>query len=215
MQRISLTTEKTFDCARTCPAHEAKTNGLYLCRFNPLFRAIGATPTVHSHTVKVKVDYTDPDALRGAVLALGWKWLGAGTHRLFSGNTATGHGFHIPNWQHPCILQEDGTLAFDDYHGHWGNVKDLDQLKAAYLTATVETAAKNLGWQYERTPQGITVYEPNGGILNVSNEGVCDTTNFVGTGCHDARTALGLMAEGTAVNKAEIDHLPAVIQQPN
>lgn len=194
-----------FTCPRSCPS--ART---HWCRFNALFRLIGA-PRVHSHTVRVKVDFTDADALRAAVRALNWKWLGQGKHQLYGSNAATGHAFQIPNWRFPCVLDAAGELHYDDYNGNWGNVADLEQLRAAYLSTRVETAASLLGWQTERTPQGVTVYHPQGGVLTVSHDGVCDTTGFTGTGCHEAREQLGLQADGAAINKSEIDHMPAVI----
>ena len=199
----------SFDCARTCPAHKT-----HWCRFNALFRLVGI-PRVHSHTVKIKVSYTDPDALRDAVTALGWQWLGCKTHQLFSGQTATGHGFQIPSWRYPCVLQSGGELAYDDYNGAWGNVADLEALKTAYLSTNVETAANLLGWQTERTPQGITVYHPEGGTITVDRQGVCETSGFIGRSCHEAREALGLKPDGAPTNKTEIDHLPAVIHQTN
>lgn len=195
----------SFTCPRTCPAHRT-----HWCRFNALFTMIGA-PRVHSHTVKIKVDYRDPDALRSAVLALGGAWIGAGSHKLFE-RAETGLGFTLPNWRYPLCATPTGELAYDDYHGSWGNVADLEKLRTAYTTGTVERAALALGWQFARTQNGIEVFHPQGGVLTVSNAGVCETTGFTGSNCHDARTALGLAADGEPVNKAEHDQTLAQIQ---
>ena len=210
--RTPLAIASPFDCARTCPHHERLTRGLYLCRFNPLFSMIGAAE-VHSHTVKVKCEITDPRALESAVRSLGWTWHGLKTHQLYSQNREHGHGFTPPNWRFPVVLTDSASLAFDNYNGAWGDAQDLETLKSAYLSAKIETSAAALGWQCERTPQGITVYHPSGGRLDITSAGLCDTTGFTGTACHEAREALGLATDGPAQNKNEIDHMPAVIQE--
>lgn len=207
--RYQLPTLTPFDCDRTCRTHATRD----YCRFNPLFALIGTAPTVNSHTVKVKCELNDPRALEAACRALGWTWHGLKMHQLYSSNREHGHGFQPPSWRYPIVLNDAGTLAFDDYHGQWGNVADLETLKSAYLTSKIETSAAALGWQTERTTAGITVYHPEGGRLDISNAGVCDTSGFTGGNCHTAREALGLATDGAAANKTEIDHMPAVIQQ--
>jgi hypothetical protein len=183
------------------------------CRFMPVLRTLGIA-TVYSHTVRVKVDYRDPDQLRAAVEAMGGAWIGQGTHQLFAGQSATGHGFTLPGWNFPLVLDSAGELHFDDFSGSWGDTKHLEQLKTEYAFVKTEREAQLLGWQTERTDNGLLVYHPDGGLLTVSREMVCETTGFVGTGCHDARLALGLAADGSPVNKVEHDQAAARIQLP-
>lgn len=211
--KISLNTVNSFDCDRTCPLHETKTNGLFLCRFNQLFRLMGAVTTVHSHTTKVKVPYKDPRALEDAVKSLGWKWLGLGSHQLFDG-AYTGHGFQPEGWAYPAVFA-DGEVHADTFNGQWGDDAKLDLLKAEYAIATAKLAAEQLGWQCERTEQGLTVYHPDSGTITLSNEGVCETTGFVGGSCHQAREALGLLVDGQVQNKPEFAQAQAVVQTGN
>ncbi len=149
----------SFNCPRTCHLRE-------LCRFMPVISKIGGTQ-VFSHTVKVKVDYTDPRTLESACKSLGWKWLGLKLHHLFDGDYQ-GHGFTPQGWEYPAVLDVSGELQYDTFNGAWGDERQLERLKAEYAIATAEQAATDLGWQCERTEDGLTVHHPDAGILTIS-----------------------------------------------
>jgi hypothetical protein len=203
--KLSLQTiDANFSCDRTCPA-----NKTHWCRFNAFFRLIGSA-RVHSHTVKVKVDYTDADTLHKACDTLGWKWLGQGKHELFDG-AFTGHGFLPEGWSYPAVFA-NGELNADTYRDQWGEMSKLELLKAEYAIQTAMKAAEELGWQCERTEAGLTVYHPEAGVLTVSKEGICETTGFVGSSCHSAREALKLAADGNIQNKSEFSDVKLEVQ---
>ena len=205
----TLTTVNDFACDRTCPAHRT-----HWCRFNALFRKLG-TARVHSHTVKIQVEYRDPRALEFSVRRLSkWTWIGPGEHDLFS-TRATGLAFKPEGWVYPAVLDAEGILHTDTYEGIWGDVKKLDLLKQEYLFGQAEQAATELGWQHERTNAGLVVYHPQGGTLTLNHDGVCETTGFVGAGCHSAREALHLIADGPVQNKPEFSQVAAQVQTSN
>ncbi len=195
----------SFNCDRTCPLHRTR-----WCRFNALFAKIGVA-RVHSHTVKITVPYKDPRTLERAVKSLGWAWLGYATHQLCT-SSALGHGFTPEGWLLPAILDAEGQMHTDTFNGQWGDLAKLDLLKCEYAIATAMQAAEELGWQCERTDTGLTVHHPDGGILIVSKEGVCETTGFIGSGCHSARESLHLAADGLAQNKPEFGQVAAQVQ---
>jgi hypothetical protein len=201
--------EASFGCDRTCPAHRT-----HWCRFNALFRRLGSA-RVHSHTVKIKVAYTDVDLLKKSCDSLGWKWLGLKDHSLFDGNY-TGHGFKPEGWEFPAIFDAATCeLRADTFNGQWGDDRKLDLLKSEYAMQTAINAAIDLGWQSERTDAGLVVYHPDGGQLTISKEGICETTGFIGAGCHAAREALHLAADGLAQNKPEYSQTAAQVQAGN
>src|SRR5438093_166549 len=112
-----------FNCDRTCQHREE-------CRFRAFFRKLGSN-RVYSNTIKVKAEFSDLEALNRAAVALGAKVLGLGTHSLYS-SQEQGFGIHLKGWTHPIIARADGTLAYDDYHGAWGNVSDIKRLTERY-----------------------------------------------------------------------------------
>lgn len=171
-----------FDCPRTCPMAREE-----WCRFRPVLDRIGPVRAC-SHTVEIKVQYSDPDALQAACKALGWKWLGQGTHKVYATHH-TGLGFHIPGWKFPAVLKDAGVLAYDNYNGAWGDAKELEKLKAEYAMSQVEAGALSLGWMVERQGDSLVVHHPGGGTLTM-NKGDLDMAGFVGGSCHSAREQL-------------------------
>lgn len=180
-----------FDCPRTCPMY-----GPDLCRFNPVLSQLG-TGVVTSHTVKVKTSMLADASFEAAVKCLGGTIVGLGSHRIFEyGTEATGLAFRLPNWRQLLVLQADGSLAYDDYNGAWGNADELDRLRAEYTLCKAMNAAMDQGWQCERVGDTLTVYHPSGGTLTVSGTDAA-ASGFHGVGCHDALMALGVSGEYT------------------
>jgi hypothetical protein len=195
-----------FECPRSCPKYENRDE----CRFNTVFAKLGAG-VVTSHTTTIKSEFKDYDILAGAVKGMGGSILGMGTHSLFSGQTATGFGFRLPNWQFPLVATADGSLAFDDYHGNWGNVADLERLKVEYVISTAEQAAMSQGWMTERVGEALTIHHPSGGSLTVTANGA-EANGFMGVGCHEALMSLNLpMDQWTA--KPELGQVACEIRQ--
>lgn len=203
-----------FTCPRTCPHYDRRTaDGHFDCRFRAVLDHVGPT-RVHSHTVKIKVEYRDPRVLERACNNLGWKWHGQAKHHLYEADVQ-GHGFTPEGWSYPAVLASDGELHYDTFNGHWGDETKLEALRSEYAMVAAEQAAMDLGWQTQRTETGLTVFHPQGGILTVSRDGVCETTGFVGSSCHDARTALKLVADGAITEKPEVGAVVAQVHAGN
>ena len=194
-----------FACDRTCPLA-----GERFCRFRPVLDLLGPV-AVNSQTATIRVEFRDPGTLKSAVLAMGGTWLGQGTHHLYGGNQV-GHGFQLSGWRYPIVLQ-DGQLAYDDYHGQWGNVQDLEKLKAEYTVALAEQAAQAQGWQCQRTAEGLTIFYPQGGSITVTAGGNVEAHGFQGAGCHDAILALNLPVQDLQA-KPEFAATAARVQLP-
>jgi hypothetical protein len=197
---IALT---TFTCPRSCRWAERVDE----CRFTPMLARMGVKGTVNSHTRTVRVEYRSIAALEAAVRALGWQWLGHGQHKLYQG-VETGHGLHIAGWRYPVVLRSGGTLALDDYNGHWGRPADLNRLEAEYRCQAALEAAAQLGWVAERHGDTVTVFHSSGGTLTVSATGI-ETSGFIGCGCHVAADQLAEFLGSTVESTAK----PEMFQQ--
>jgi hypothetical protein len=64
-------------------------------------------------------------AMTGAKLLPGTK------HRLFDG-VYTGVGVMLPGWSYPIVISAEGKIAYDHYHGKWGNPQHLAAFEKAY-----------------------------------------------------------------------------------
>lgn len=153
-----------------------------------------------SHRVEVSIEFRDPDALGDAVVALGGKVIGHGTHTLFDG-AVQGFAFSLPGWKFPLCLQADGKLVFDDYSGKWGDQKDLERLKGEYALAVAAAKCEELGWMTERQGDDLVIYHPSGGSIVVTKSGSVDANSFQGTGCDAAVTAIA-EALGTETSRS-------------
>lgn len=177
---IRILTPARFSCTRTCtPGH--------LCQFQTILNAIGRTQVV-SHTVTVKIELRDKSAIAAAVAAMGGQILGEGTHQLFNHQSATGYGFTLPGWMFPLVLTSTGELKYDDYNGHWGNVRDLDTLKGRYAIEAARAAADSQGWtSYDQEDGSLEVHHPSGGKMTVYSDGTVDNVGFIGSACNVAQ----------------------------
>lgn len=142
-----------------------------------------------SHTVKVRVALRDKNALGITITKMHGSVLGEGTHQLYQGGEQ-GWGFTLPGWRYPLVLKENGVLAYDDFHGHWGNVADLDKLRERYALEAARQAAEAQGWITEEVNGALVIYHPDGGTLTVRVDGTVDASGFVGTACTTATEAI-------------------------
>jgi hypothetical protein len=138
------------------------------------------------------------------VLKAGGKILGMGEHRCFS-TTETGLGFNLPGWRYPLVLKDDGTLAFDDYNGHWGKVADLDALRSGYAVEVARAKANEMGMMTQDNADGsLEVFLPTGGSILISGNGTVEAQGIAGNGCQ-APVEQFANAMGTAI---EAGHKP-------
>ena len=163
-----------------------------------------------SHTVTVKVEYRNMNALRAAVEAMGGQWIGEGVHRLFQG-PEQGVAFKLKGWRYPCVLRKDGTLAYDDYNGAWGDPEDLKKLQKRYAFEAAKQAAMEQGWQFEEAEDHLTIFHPDGGEIRVLGDGTVDTSCFIGMDCEAASAPI----EAALGRRLEQVHKPEYYQQKN
>jgi hypothetical protein len=119
------------------------------------------------------------------VQRLGWRVLGEGSYELFS-SIEHGMGIQIPGWRYPIVIKDNGTVAFDDYNGCWGNRADIEKLRAEYALEAARLAAEAQGWYCERLGEKLVIYHPDGGTISVDATGAVDASGFMGASCAKA-----------------------------
>lgn len=93
-----------------------------------------------SHTATVEVKVKKPHIIKQVIENMGGTYLGVGTHKLYS-QSITGVGAKLPDWRYPVIIEEDGTLKYDNYNGNWGSQETLDTLIQDYTIAAIKEEA--------------------------------------------------------------------------
>lgn len=138
-----------------------------------------------SHTISIRIEVKDKNALGVSVVELNGVVLGEGTHSLFQGKEV-GYGFTLPAWTFPLVLKESGELAYDDFGGHWGDKADLGRLMELYAVHAAKAAAEAQGWMSERRGATLIIHHPAGGTLTIGSNGQVDAEGFVGSSCTKA-----------------------------
>lgn len=102
-----------------------------------------------SETFNVDLELRDKAALAAACSRLGLS-VASGVHNLYRDKGLQGLGVSLQGWRFPAIVKADGTVAYDNYHGRWGDIKELNKLKAYYGLEKAKIEARK---------KGLSVYE--------------------------------------------------------
>lgn len=98
-----------------------------------------------SHIVTIKTEIRDPAAVRAACKRLRLQDPVSGKTRLFSGEV-NGLAVQLPNWRYPVVCDTaSGQVRFDNYHGRWGDQRQLDRFLQAYACEKAKIEARKKG----------------------------------------------------------------------
>jgi hypothetical protein len=98
-----------------------------------------------SHTVTIKTEVRDADAVRAACERLKLPAPVQGKAQLFSGEVE-GLAVKLPEWVYPVVADlTTGKLAFDNFGGRWGNSSQLDRFIQAYAAEKVKIESRRKG----------------------------------------------------------------------
>jgi len=100
-----------------------------------------------SHTMNIAVEMHDKEIIFSTAERLGISCK-EGEHRLFGGATFNGIGIFLKGWNYPAIIQEDGTIKYDNYQGRWGNIDRLNEFIAYYGLEKSKTEARKKGYSF-------------------------------------------------------------------
>ncbi|HOL44682.1 MAG TPA: hypothetical protein PLN56_11370 [Methanoregulaceae archaeon] len=106
-----------------------------------------------SHTMNVRIELHDRDALEAACQRLGLTII-EGKHKLYS-STEEGLGIRLPGWKYPVVIK-DGTVAYDNYRGSWGKLEELNKLRAYYGLEKAKMEARKRGYSVYESFNGNT-----------------------------------------------------------
>ena len=144
-----------------------------------------------SHTVTVKIEMKNREAISMAAKATEATILHHGSHHLY-GNSVTGLGVKLKGWNYPVVIKDNGEISYDNYNGAWGNINELEKFKEMYTLSVAHIKAQELGWYSELDVTGnkVTIYHPDGGTISVNSAGVVESFGFPGATCGTATEQL-------------------------
>lgn len=65
--------------------------------------------------------------------------------QLYSAKVQATACFRLPGWRYPVAVLKDGTLQFDNFHGHWGAAGELHRVLRAYAERITVRHACRMG----------------------------------------------------------------------
>jgi len=88
-----------------------------------------------SHTILLKNVRVSQQAARAAAHRLGWAVSATDkeTVKFFDGSIHVGLSVKLPGWKFSLVVKEDGSLAYDNFHGNWGNAIEVSRLTGLAL----------------------------------------------------------------------------------
>lgn len=105
-----------------------------------------------SHIVSIQTQIRDRAAVQAACCRLCWPAPVQDRFRLFS-SYAEGLGVQAPGWHYPIVCDlTTGQLHYDNFEGHWGEARYLDQFKQAYAVEKAKLEARLQGRSVTETP---------------------------------------------------------------
>ena len=102
-----------------------------------------------SHKITLQVEIKNRQALLSTCKRLGYAIGTEGTHELYKA-TEEGLAVNLPGWKYPVVIKADGSIAFDNYKGAWGDISALNKLRQIYAAEVTKS---------EFLIQGLSVYE--------------------------------------------------------
>lgn len=101
-----------------------------------------------SHTTALKaVEMRDESILLQVAEQLKLKHLGKKEFTMYDKTKAVGHGFELPGWSQPLVINTTtGQAAYDNFNGHWGGQVELDKLCQAYAAESNRRQAAAQGY---------------------------------------------------------------------
>jgi hypothetical protein len=98
-----------------------------------------------SHIVSISAKIKDLAAVRAACRRLNLSEPTSGKTKLFSGEVE-GLAVQLPDWTYPVVCNlSTGQLQFDNFGGHWGEQKELDNLLQCYAVEKARIEARKKG----------------------------------------------------------------------
>lgn len=110
-----------------------------------------------SHVAQLDIKCTNVEAMKAACTRAGALFLGKGLERFYDESEYGGYLIQLPGWEYNLVIQADGSLAYDNYEGQWGDIAQLNQFKQLYAIEAAKQAAQQNQYyfQEEQLPTGV------------------------------------------------------------
>lgn len=99
-----------------------------------------------SHVINLEVKVKKPALLAEVAREKGFEVREQETVQFYSGSR-TGMSIRLPGWRYPVVVDEEGTVHYDNWNGAWGDTQQLHHLMQDYAVEVVKQEAMAKGAQ--------------------------------------------------------------------
>jgi hypothetical protein len=108
-----------------------------------------------SHIQHTKVKVTNLGAATRVATQLGTTLGNPQISKVFNASVH-GRPIKLPGWRFPIVIQEDGSIQYDNFNGNWGDQTTLDAFLADYSAECLREAALARGESFTETVDAET-----------------------------------------------------------
>lgn len=101
-----------------------------------------------SHIVQLQVKIKYPELFKAVAADCGLEGVRVEENanvRFYSRQNVRGLAVHLPGWRYPVVVDDQGTVHYDNFNGAWGKQEYLNLLVQQYVTAVVMAQAQAAG----------------------------------------------------------------------
>lgn len=105
-----------------------------------------------SHIVEIQTQVRDAAAVRAGCSRLGLDSPVVGEFKLYR-QTVSGLGVQLRDWRYPVVFDlSTGNSQYDNFEGHWGDPKRLDEFMQLYAVEKAKIEARKQGYSVSEQP---------------------------------------------------------------
>ena len=111
-----------------------------------------------SHVILLNNVRITQQAARNAAQKLGWEVSETNKSQVqfYDRSVHEGLAIKLPGWQFPIVIKESGEIAYDNYHGSWGNAVEVSRLTGLAL---LDMQGENLSSVIVMEKSGELIFE--------------------------------------------------------
>lgn len=110
-----------------------------------------------SNLVKVQTQVTDEEILKLTCTMLQLPAPKSGQHTVYS-QRVQGLAVQLPRWNYPVVFDlAERRCVYDNYEGHWGDIKELRTFTQRYAAEAAKSAAVAAGHLVEEFKEGENI----------------------------------------------------------
>lgn len=91
-----------------------------------------------SHIVEVEATVKNQEFIANACRELNIKCEKVSNYVFFDGTVKSGTAIYLKGWRYPAVIEENGSVYFDNYNNAWGHIDRFNEFMNLYSLEEVK-----------------------------------------------------------------------------